>query len=64
MPGGDRTGAYNEGPRTGKGSGYCDGKAKHGFRNCQQFDEVKHGKSFGKGRGHRHGFGFSQCQWD
>lgn len=33
MPGGDRTGPLGEGPRTGRGAGYCAGNDEPGYKN-------------------------------
>ena len=35
MPGGDRTGPMGQGPRTGRGAGYCSGAAAARFRQVQ-----------------------------
>ncbi|RLI76297.1 hypothetical protein DRP04_12770 [Archaeoglobales archaeon] len=33
MPGGDRTGPWGMGPRTGRGAGFCSGYGMPGFMN-------------------------------
>ncbi|MCF8010529.1 MAG: DUF5320 domain-containing protein [Clostridiales bacterium] len=33
MPGGDRRGPIGEGPRTGRGAGFCSGNSSPGFMN-------------------------------
>ncbi len=33
MPGGDRTGPWGMGPRTGRGAGFCSGYRTPGFMN-------------------------------
>ena len=33
MPGGDRTGPWGMGPRTGRGAGFCSGYRMPGFMN-------------------------------
>jgi len=33
MPGGDRTGPWGEGPRTGRRAGFCSGYGMPGFMN-------------------------------
>jgi len=35
MPGGDRTGPWGMGPRTGRKAGFCSGYKKPGFMNRQ-----------------------------
>lgn len=45
MPSGDRTGPLGQGPRTGRGGGFCSGFAVPGFMN--------RGGGFGRGRGGR-----------
>jgi hypothetical protein len=50
MPGGDRTGPQGEGPRTGRGLGYCADNDQPGYASPQQ------GQGFGFrrwGRGNR-----------
>ena len=46
MPYGDATGPFGEGPRTGRGLGYCAGYAQPGYAR------------FGYGRGPAAGFGY------
>jgi hypothetical protein len=45
MPGGDRTGPQGEGPRTGRGLGYCADNDQPGYATPQQ------GRGFGFRRG-------------
>lgn len=45
MPRGDRTGPAGQGPRTGRGMGYCSGYATPGYMNPGP------GMGFGMGRG-------------
>ena len=47
MPGGDRTGPQREGPRTGRGLGYCAEYDQPGYATPQQ------GRGFGFRRGGR-----------
>lgn len=47
MPGGDRTGPMGEGPRTGRGLGYCSG-----------YDTPGWPRGFGQGFGFGRGWGF------
>ena len=54
MPQGDRTGPNGQGPRTGRGMGFCAGYPTAGFMN-QGFGRGCRG-GFGRGRG----FGFRQ----
>jgi len=48
MPGGDRTGPWGLGPRTGRAAGYCAGSNVPGYANP--------GFCRGRGRGFRRGF--------
>jgi hypothetical protein len=58
MPGGDRTGPQGQGPRTGRGLGYCSGYDHPGYakntysRGCGFFR--RQGRGFGRGRGFRY----------
>ncbi|GAQ94260.1 hypothetical protein TAGGR_1439 [Thermodesulfovibrio aggregans] len=47
MPWGDRTGPLGQGPRTGRGLGFCSGFATPGYMNPAP------GRGFGRGRGWR-----------
>jgi hypothetical protein len=48
MPGGDRTGPMGQGPRTGRGAGYCGGADMPGYANALPGG----GRGgFGRGRG-------------
>jgi len=49
MPGGDRTGPWGLGPRTGRAAGYCAGYDMPGYAN------PVYDRGFGRGRGR--GFG-------
>ena len=51
MPGGDRTGPFGEGSKTGKKQGYCAGFDRPGFMNLQS------GGGRGSGNCHRGGYG-------
>jgi hypothetical protein len=51
MPGGDRTGPWGLGPRTGRVAGYCTGNNVPGYAN------PGFGPGFGFGRGRGRGFG-------
>jgi len=51
MPGGDRTGPWGLGPRTGRSAGYCTGSNMPGYAN------PGFGCGFGFGRGRGRGFG-------
>lgn len=53
MPGGDRTGPFGAGPRTGRAAGYCAGYSMAEFAN----PIVGRGFGMGYGRGFGHGFG-------
>ena len=58
MPRGDRTGPYGEGPKTGRGMGYCTGNEHPGFANTHP----NWGGGFGRRirGGYGAGFGFRQ----
>ena len=53
MPGGDRTGPMGQGPRTGRGAGYCGPNDQPGFATAGG----RGGFGFGFGRGRGRGFG-------
>lgn len=62
MPGGDRTGPRGEGPRAGRGLGFCSGYRTPGYtkgipRGGGGFGR---GRGFGFGRGFGRGFGYSK----
>ena len=52
MPWGDRTGPAGQGPRTGRGLGYCNGYNQPGYATSPGF-----------GRGYGRGFGFGRGAW-
>jgi hypothetical protein len=52
MPGGDRTGPWGLGPRTGRAAGYCAGYNMPGYGN------TGYGRGFGRGLGRGLGRGF------
>jgi len=52
MPGGDKTGPWGLGPRTGRAAGYCRGNNVPGYAN------PGYGRGFGRGRGRGFGRGF------
>ncbi len=52
MPGGDRTGPWGLGSRTGRAAGYCAGYNVPGYVN------PGYGRGFGRGRGRGFGRGF------
>jgi len=52
MPGGDRTGPLGQGPRTGRGLGYCTGNEQPGYTSSPPYGWW--GRGF---RGQRPGFG-------
>lgn len=57
MPGGDRTGPWGAGPRTGRGMGYCGNYNRPGFSNPPGYDRLGFGFGHGwAGRGWRHHF--------
>ncbi|KPL06443.1 hypothetical protein AMJ86_08525 [bacterium SM23_57] len=51
MPGGDRTGPWGQGPRTGRALGFCAGYDRPGYMSPGW------GRGFGGGRGWGRGFG-------
>jgi len=56
MPFGDGTGPRGEGPRTGRGAGYCSGYNQPGYAN--PFPRGGFGRGFGRGFGPGRGPGF------
>ncbi|MEF8799220.1 MAG: DUF5320 domain-containing protein [Candidatus Bipolaricaulota bacterium] len=56
MPAGDRTGPRGEGPRTGRGLGFCSGYRTPGYTK----GVPRGGGGFGRGRGFGFGRGFSR----
>ncbi len=56
MPGGDRTGPQSQGPKTGRGLGYCTGSDQPGYAN-----PGIGGRGFGRGLGG--GFGRGRGRW-
>ncbi|MCU0461684.1 MAG: DUF5320 domain-containing protein [Bacteroidales bacterium] len=54
MPAGDRTGSMGQGPRTGRGLGYCSGFDSPGYAKGQGGGT---GRGFGPGRGRGRGIG-------
>lgn len=54
MPGGDRTGPFGAGPRTGRAAGYCAGYGMPGYANPIG------GRGFGMGYGRGYGRGFGR----
>ena len=65
MPRGDRTGPAGEGPKTGRGMGYCTGNEHPGYMNIHPNWYGGYGRRFrggfgfgrGAGVGFRHGYG-------
>jgi hypothetical protein len=51
MPRGDRTGPAGQGPRTGRGMGYCSGYATPGYMNPGPGMGLGMGRGMGGGRG-------------
>ncbi len=51
MPGGDRTGPMGEGPRTGRGLGYCSGADQPGYATPGPGLGRGWGRGWGRGRG-------------
>jgi hypothetical protein len=59
MPGGDRTGPLGQGPRTGRGFGYCTGNDAPGYYRGYGGGR---GQGMGNGRGMGRGRGFNTCR--
>lgn len=63
MPGGDRTGPWGRGPRTGRALGYCSGNEVPGYahpdgaRWPMRTARGGRGPGFGRGMGFRRGLG-------
>ena len=57
MPGGDRTGPWGLGPRTGRAAGYCVGYNMPGYTNPRYGRDLGRGKGRGFG-GRGRGFGW------
>ena len=62
MPRGDRMGPSSEGPKSGRGMGYCTGNDHPGFMNSISSWGGGSGRQFhgGQGYGRGHGFRFRQ----
>jgi len=62
MPGGDRTGPWGLGPRTGRGLGFCSGYGAPGYLYPGPGMGFGRGfgRGFGLGRGFGRGMGFSR----
>lgn len=58
MPRGNRTGPMGEGPRTGRGMGYCTGNDQPGYMNSPSNWGGGYGRRFGGGPGFGRGGGF------
>ena len=56
MPGGDQTGPQGEGPRTGRGLGYCADNVQPGYATPQQGQRFGFQRG-GRGLGNRRGRG-------
>jgi len=54
MPGGDRTGPNGQGPKTGRGLGYCTGNTQPGY---SQPPQMGLGRGYGRGNNRGRGFG-------
>ena len=63
MPGGDRTGPFGAGPKTGRGLGYCSGNNAPGWTYGRGMG-LGRGLGRGWGRGFGRGFwGRGRCWW-
>ena len=58
MPRGDRSGPSGEGPKTGRGMGYCTGNEHPGYMNMHQSWGAGFGRRFRGGYGYGRGAGF------
>ena len=58
MPRGDRSGPSGEGPKTGRGMGYCTGNDHPGFMNAISNRGRGYGRGFQGGPGYGRGAGF------
>lgn len=62
MPNGDKTGPIGEGPKTGRGLGFCTGSNQPGWKSTEpragRGNRCGRGFGQGFGRGQRRGFGF------
>lgn len=61
MPGGDRTGPAGQGPRTGRGAGYCGGSEMPGYANAYRGRGM--GRAWGRGRGFGMGRAWRRGRW-
>ena len=61
MPGGDGTGPYGQGPKTGRGFGFCSGNDTAGYNVPSAGSGRRAGRARGRGRGmggrFGHGYG-------
>lgn len=59
MPAGDRTGPAGQGPRSGRGKGFCSGNSTPGFNNDDNRRRAGRigGRGMGRGRGRGRGTG-------
>lgn len=63
MPGGNRTGPYGEGPRTGRGMGYCSGSDTPGYtKGAGMGSGIGAGRAFGAGSFAQFGRGFRSAR--
>jgi hypothetical protein len=64
MPGGNRTGPFGEGPKTGKGLGFCSEQELSGSKDPDNNVSFGYGRGWrnrwGKGRIHQFGHGFDR----
>ncbi|MDK2841457.1 MAG: hypothetical protein PWQ17_962 [Anaerophaga sp.] len=64
MPAGDRTGPMGQGPRSGRGKGFCSGNTTPGYENDENrrragsnAGDATSGNGRGRGRGRGRGLG-------
>jgi hypothetical protein len=62
MPGGNRTGPMGQGPKTGRGAGYCGDRDEAGFTTAPGKGGFFGGRGGGAGRGRGRGFGAGRGQ--
>ena len=62
MPAGDKRGPLGQGPRTGRGKGFCSGSSEPGYANDEGRRgagriSAENGRGAGRGKGRRKGSG-------
>ncbi len=57
MPGGNKTGPDGQGPKTGRGLGFCSGSDSPGYESNEAPQAMRRGNGRANGRGNRRGMG-------